>query len=399
MRGLATMLVIGSALLLVTTWFGYPLILRLSGGGLPRRLGGAPHGQWPTVTIVVVVRNAESQLRQLLQNLLGLAYPPDRRHILVVSDASTDFTDAVAGVFEPKGVSVLRTMWPRGTATALNIARRFVRSDITVVVEPTARLRPWSLAALVAPFTERSVGVVYGRDVPAENGPARIGDQGWYWRYESRLRDLETRVFGTVSARGSLYAVRTPLFRAPVAAWLNPDFSTTLTAREHGYRAVFEEDAECVVARATSVKWTYEPTVSALARDLATLLYKPHLLNPRRFGAFAWMLLGHKLGHWMTPWSVLAGLIGLALLAPVAPWAAFTLAALGGIAALSLVVALALRFPARRVARAFALPGKIAANVVAFAHATLRTIWEPAADRPAPFPPINRRMRAVSSGP
>ena len=373
LHSVATMLLFGAVIVLALTWIGYPLWLRARGGDTPRAWGGKPPVQWPSVTIVLVVRNAESSLRQLLQNLLALAYPPDRRHILVVSDASQDYTDAVARLFADRGVSLLRTTWPRGAGTALNIARRYVRSDLVVVVDPQARLRPWSLAALVAPLADASVGVVYGREVGAESGLDRRRQQSAYWRYESRLRDLETRVFGTVSARGALYAMRTPLFRAPVQAWLNPDFALTLTAREHCYRAVYQEDAEAVMPPLGSAKSAYDRTVQAVSRDIATLLHKPHLLNPRQYGSFAWMLLFHKFGHWLTPWAVFAGLLALAVLAPVVTWAATALAVLVGLA---IGMAITAGLPARRTVRRVSL-WRLATSAVAFAHAALRVLFEP----------------------
>ncbi len=397
MQSLGIVLVAVAVIVLLATWVVYPLALRLTAGRAARRTFGTPHAAWPTVTIVVVVRNAEDALRQLLQNLLSLAYPPERRMVLVVSDASNDFTDAVARTFTDKGVMLLRTTWPRGTDTALNLARRWIRTDVTVVVDPAARLRPWSLAALVAPFTERSVGVVYGRDVPEESGPERARSEGRYFRYETALRDLETRLFGTVTTRGALYAARTALFRAPVPAWLNPDFATSLTAREHGYRCVYQADAECIVPRAASVRWTYGPKVDAVSRDVATLMDKRHLLNPRRYGAFAWMLLGHRLGHWLTPWAAALGIVGLALLASGATWALVVLLALLAVGALGLLAALAERFPARGAVRALAVPGRAIASAVAFAHASLRALFEPAYDRPPPYPPVSRpALRAMS---
>ena len=53
-----------------------------------------------------------------------------------------------------------------------------------------------------------------------------------------------------------------------------------------------------------------------MARGLATLNYKRTLLNPFRYGLFAWMLWSHKLARWLVPLSVpiaVLGLVGLAL--------------------------------------------------------------------------------------
>jgi glycosyltransferase involved in cell wall biosynthesis len=389
METLLTVLVVAALLVLAATWLVYPLWLKLRGGKEARGLGGWPTVNWPSVTLVVVVRNAEQSMRQVIQNLLSLAYPPDRRQILVVSDASRDFTDAVVSQFADKGVSLMRTTWPRGTGTAINLARKWIKSDITVVVDPAVRLRPWSLAALVAPFTERSVGVVYGRDLAAENGAERRIHETLYWRYESWLRRLETKVFGTVSARGSLYGVRTPLFRAPVPAWLNPDFAMTLTAREHGYRAVYQEDAECVVPELLDDRRAYAKAVQVISRDISTLFFKRHLLSPRRYGPFAWMLLFHKIGHWLTPWAALLGLIGLVALAPTHDWAAVMLgAALVMVLAGLFVVPLAAHGVLSRVSA----PRRVFAKTAAFAHAAVRAMLEPPQLRPATFPPLPRPL-------
>jgi len=359
---------------LALTWVGYPIWLQARARSHPRERIGGSHARWPSVTIVVVVHNAEAWLRPLLENLVALAYPRDLRRILVVSNASTDFTDAVAALFADQGVDLLRVMGPRRqAAVAENIARRHVDSDLVVALRPTARLRPAALAALVAPFTDPTVGVAYGREVAAEltEHGARI-HRSPYARYEAWLRDRETTVFGTVSARASLYAVRGELFRFPVSATLSPDFATILAARERGFRAVYAPDAECVILRQRSLRSNYGRTVRAVTRDVATLLTKPHLLDPRRYGVFAIQLLGHKLGRWLTPWALAGGVAGLLLLAP-----ADVLARSAVLLAFALAVdaAVAWRVPQTALGRLAALPGRLAATVVAMAHALLMALY------------------------
>ena len=366
MRVVGLVFIVLSSLVLLSTWLGYPLWLRLRSAGrlTPRRAG--PHAWWPSVTIVVVVRNAERNVRQLLQNLIAMAYPADRRMILVVSDASTDFTDAIAASMAHRGVELLRLTRPMGAARALNIARRHVRSDVVVVVDPAARLQPATLAALVSPFSDPTVGVAYGHETGGR-ADGQAGRESPYRRYEAMLREQETKIFGTVSARRTLYAMRGPLFHAPVSPWLSPDFFLALLAREHGYRALHVDDAECTVVRERSLKRDYARTVWAVGRDVLTLMRKPRLANPIRFGAFSWMLLGHKVGRWLTPWAVLAGLAGLVMLAPTYAWALPAALVVVGLMLVSLVPS---------------VPGHVAATTVAMAHASVRALRAaPAAHR------------------
>ncbi len=396
MPQLPSLLIAVSAAVLVATWVVYPAWLALASRGRPRAGRQPAPVRWPSVTIVVVVRNAESWLRDLLDNLRSLAYPPELRRILVVSNASDDFTDAIVGALPPSGIEVLRVLRPRrSVAAAENLARRYVDSEVVVVAHPAARLRPSALAALVAPFADPTVGVAYGREVPADPATGRVrGGESPYRRFERWMRDAETRVFGTVSARRSLYAVRAGLYRSPVAATLSPDFAPILAAREQGYRAVYAGGAECVMAENRSLRYNYARQVQTATRDIATLLLKAHLLNPRRYGAFAGILCGHKLGRWLSSWAVLGLLAGIAMLAPAVPWARVVLALM---LLPSLIAAVAWLAPGRPRGDAVApLPLRFAASTVAIAHAcvnAVRTAPEPRlAAVPAPPPWVHVRL-------
>jgi len=374
MRDLPLLLIGISAAVLAATWIGYPLWLHLESRARPPRRAPSPPASWPTVTIVVVVRNAEAWLADLLECLLALAYPAERRRILVVSNASDDFTDLIAASFAARGVDLLRVMRVRRSAAAAeNLARRYVASEVVVMVHPAARPKPSALAALITPFGDPTVGVAYAREVAARpTGPHAHVRETLYRRYEGWLRDRETQVFGTVSARRAMYAVRGDLYRAPVPATLSPDFAPVLTAREAGYRAVYAGEAECLLAQPGSVRGTYARTVQTVARDLATLLLKPHLLDPRRYGAFAWILLGHKLGPWLSSWAVLLGLAGLALLAPSDAWARAALA-LALLPAAAAGAAWLLRGSAAPEA-SIPLPVRVAVVTVAHAHAWVKAL-------------------------
>jgi len=44
-------------------------------------------------------------------------------------------------------------------------------------------------------------------------------------------------------------------------------------------------------------------------RGIATLFAKPALLNPLRYGRFAWLLLSHKLVRWLVPFMLIAAIL------------------------------------------------------------------------------------------
>src|SRR5271169_3909171 len=60
-----------------------------------------------SVTVVLAVFNGAKFIRQKLDSILGLDYPHELMQILVVSDGSTDQTDAIAREYENRGVGLI----------------------------------------------------------------------------------------------------------------------------------------------------------------------------------------------------------------------------------------------------------------------------------------------------
>jgi cellulose synthase/poly-beta-1,6-N-acetylglucosamine synthase-like glycosyltransferase len=376
-------LVLAPAVLVGYAYAGYPLLLWLVGVLRPSRpaLGDPP--EWPLISIVVPAYNEAHAIRRTLESLLALDYPPERRQILVVSDASTDATDDIVREFAGRGVELLRLPERSGKTAAENAALARLRGEIVVNTDATIRILPGSLKPLIRGFQDPTIGVASGRDVSVGDLAAEAtGGESGYVGYEMWVRSLETRVGSIVGASGCFYAIRRRLHETLVPAALSRDFASALNAREQGLRAVSVDAAVCLVPRTTSLRREFRRKIRTMARGLETLWFKRHLLNPFRYGVFAWMLWSHKLVRWLVflaPPLSLAGLVGLSLDFPAAR------AVLGLVAAGLLVGTLAMLAPeGRRLPRVVALCGfAVASHVAGFLAWTkalrgeLNPIWEP----------------------
>jgi hypothetical protein len=148
--------------------------------------------------------------------------------------------------------------------------------------------------------------------------------------------------------------------------------------------------ALCYVPRSASLKQEYRRKVRTMTRGIATLAHKRALLNPFRYGAFAWMLFSHKVCRWIVPWA-LVGILGvMAAWAFTSVWAAGLLVA-GAVLVVPGLMAW-LRPDAVSMPRLLALPGYVVAGNVAALHAWVRvltgrhaSVWEPTR-REAPAP-------------
>jgi cellulose synthase/poly-beta-1,6-N-acetylglucosamine synthase-like glycosyltransferase len=366
-------------------YLGYPLLLRLIGrGGSGNPPPPAPAKEWPSISICLPAYNEEAQIRGALDSLLSLDYPADRRQILVVSDASTDATDDIVRGYADRGVELLRMPRRGGKTAAENAASSRLTGDIVVNTDSSIRIRPDALRPLIAAFADPSVGVASGRDVSVARGEedANLGEAG-YVGYEMRIRSMETAVSGIIGASGCFYAIRSDLHSTKLPEHLSRDFSAALIARENGYRSISVEEAVCFVPRTPSLRREYRRKVRTMARGMETLVFRSHLLNPSRYGSFAWMLLSHKVARWGLPWAVLLGCLGLFLLAGDHVWPRW---ALGAGAFVGVLAAAGWFWPQsdRGIPRVLALPAYAVAGNVAVLHATIAAlsgkkdaVWEP----------------------
>lgn len=302
-------------LVVVYAYAGYPALLWL----LARNRQPAPTpepSEWPRISITLPAYNAEATLGPVLDGLVALDYPAERRQILVVSDGSTDGTDDLVRRYADRGVELLRIEGRLGKTEIENRAFHALRGEIVVNTDASVTIRPDAIKRLVRPFADPSVGVSSGRDVSvASVGATGHASEAAYVGYEMWVRDLETAVSGIIGSSGCLYAIRAELHRRPLPGHLSRDFSSALWAKLNGYRAVSTRDAICFVPRAANHRIEYRRKIRTMSRGIQTLFFHARLMNPFRYGVFAWMLVSHKLIRWLVPPALLVGALAFVAMA------------------------------------------------------------------------------------
>lgn len=264
--------------------------------------------EWPRISITLPAYNAEQTLRPVLDSLVAVAYPRELRQIVVVSDGSTDGTDALVRSYAAEGVELLRVEGRLGKTEVENRAMAALTGDIIVNTDASVTMHPDAVRFLVAALGDPEVGVASARDISVASVGA-VGDasEAAYVGYEMWVRDLETALSGIIGSSGCLYAVRAELHRRELPGHLSRDFSSAMWARLQGKRAVSVPQALCYVPRAASMRIEYRRKIRTMSRGIQTLFFHARLLNPFAFGIFAWMLWSHKLIRWLVPFALLLG--------------------------------------------------------------------------------------------
>jgi cellulose synthase/poly-beta-1,6-N-acetylglucosamine synthase-like glycosyltransferase len=201
----------GSLFLIAYPYGIYPPLVVVWAAVRPRPVRRAPIE--PAVTVLVPAYNEAAVIAATLDAILAQDYPAAKLQIVVVSDASTDGTDAVVESYGTKRVTLLRQAQRGGKALGLNAGVRIARGEINVFCDANARFAPDAVRQLVRNFADPDVGYVTGKLTLESESPGGAASAGSaYLDFEGRLRTAETRIGSVIGVNGGCDAMRRELY-------------------------------------------------------------------------------------------------------------------------------------------------------------------------------------------
>jgi cellulose synthase/poly-beta-1,6-N-acetylglucosamine synthase-like glycosyltransferase len=387
-----------SVALLIYTYGGYPLVLIVLSSlkqlksdlrfGLARRTrrAGRVITDCPRVSIVFAAHNEEAVIAQKMANCAQLDYPIDALEILVGCDGCTDATAALARAAGLPNATVHEFSERGGKPAVLNALLPRAQGEIVVFCDANTEFEPDAIHAIVRHFTRPEIGCVCGELRLRSRGKAS-GEQ-LYWRFETMLKFLESRLNMLVGANGALFAIRRSLFVPIPAGSVVDDFLIAMNVRAAGYRVVYDPEAIAWEEVAPNARQEFKRHVRIGAGNFHALRYTWRLLNPMA-GAVALAFWSHKVCRWFVPLVLAAAQISAATLVHDPVYA--VAASLGGM--LVLLALVGHRFDLRA---AYWAPASIPyyflsmnlallLGLIAFLRGTQSTAWTPTARlRPLP---------------
>jgi biofilm PGA synthesis N-glycosyltransferase PgaC len=294
-----------SSLFLISfTYLGYPIWLYVRARLWPRPILRAPI--FPSVTIVLAVRNEGKTLLRKLANLAALDYPKEQIEVIVVSDGSTDETNDLLTAWEDSRQGIVILPKHYGKATALNYGIAKAQGEVIVFADARQTIASDALNNLVANFADSSVGCASGELIIGQD-PHAASSQGvgLYWRLEKAVRYWEGLAGSTVGATGAFYAVRKNLLVPLPQETILDDVYIPFEVVRQGQRVVFERRALACDDLKPTLKQEFRRKVRTLIGNYQLLQLAPWVLthsNPLRL-----QFACHKLLRLLVPF----GLVGL----------------------------------------------------------------------------------------
>jgi biofilm PGA synthesis N-glycosyltransferase PgaC len=297
----------GATLVIAYTYLGYAGWLWVRAQLSPWPVRRAP--EEPGVSVVMVVRNEEQVLESKLRNLLDLDYPPESCQIVVVSDGSTDRTEAILREHgnNPR-MHVVMNQLPRGKASGLNDALEWVQGEIVVFTDARQKIEPGALRILLENFADPEVGCVSGELMLGDPtaGETRQG-MGLYWRFEKSIRELEAASGSVVGATGALYAVRRGLLTGLPEGTILDDLYIPLQVVRQGRRVVFEPRARAWDSPDLGGGLEFARKVRTLSGNYQLVQLMPWVLSSHN--PVLLRFVSHKLLRLVVPFALTAILI------------------------------------------------------------------------------------------
>lgn len=259
-----------------------------------------PEQGFPSVTLFITAYNEEKIIDEKMSNCRELEYPKEKLKIIWVTDGSNDRTNDLLAQYSD--VTVYHTPERKGKTAAINRGMQFIATPFTVFTDANTMLNSEALTEIAEHFRNPQVGCVAGekRIAIKEKDNASSGGEGFYWKYESKLKSWDSRLYSAVGAAGELFAIRTELFETMPEDTLLDDFILSMRIAQKGYKIAYCDTAYALETGSADMKNEEKRKVRIAAGGLQSICRLSSLLipNPFHLGILRFQYISHRVLRW-----------------------------------------------------------------------------------------------------
>lgn len=263
-----------------------------------------------SVSVVIAAHNEADNLPAKLASLAELSYPEASLECVFVSDGSTDRTVQLLqqACCIHKNWHVFHYDLAAGKPSALNLGVANATGEYIVFMDARQRVSLACIEALLARFSDSTIGAVSGELVLADDNGLEAANVGLYWRYEKWIRMNESALHSTTGATGALYAIRRADYQPLAIDALLDDFDIPISLLRHGKRTVFESDAKAFDQAENSADAEFRRKARTLAGNFQSFARHRWLFNPAQNPVW-WQFLSHKVFRLLVPYAMMVALV------------------------------------------------------------------------------------------
>jgi cellulose synthase/poly-beta-1,6-N-acetylglucosamine synthase-like glycosyltransferase len=290
-----------SCTIILYNYAGYAVLAWLIGrvAGNYRTSTASPGDFKPTVSFIVAAFNEETTIPDKIRNSLQLDYPAHAIEFIFVTDGSTDQTPAI--VSSTPGIRLLHESARKGKSAAVNRAVLQSRNDILIFSDANTMLNTDAINNIARHYHDPLTGGVAGEKkvISQTSTPTDSGDsEGIYWRYESRLKQIDSDFYSVVGAAGELFSLRRNLYTPLPENTVLDDFVLSLRVAGQGFRIVYEPAAYAMELPSSSIKEEQKRKVRISAGGFQAIGMLTGLLAFWRHPRLTYLYFSHRVLRW-----------------------------------------------------------------------------------------------------
>jgi cellulose synthase/poly-beta-1,6-N-acetylglucosamine synthase-like glycosyltransferase len=354
MLALGVLLLVFSGAVLLIGWVLYPRLVLLSAGSASRDpsrsfIDPKCSSLAEQISVVIATRDSPELICARVENVRSNGYPNHLLDIVIAVDRSAAFPLETYSEKLGTRARVVRGDAVGGKACALNAGVRAAQSPVVVFADSAPHFRPGAIAALVAKLAaEPELGAVTGTLDPMGGSVGGDAVLRRLWLAELALRRAHAKLHGVCVVTGCVYAIRRAHWRPLPAGAICDDLFVPMAIIDAGLRVGVSDDAIAFDSRAFSRAQEFQRKVRTLTGMLQFVKHRPRVLSPWHNPVWSQFVF-HKLMRIATPFLVLTGGIGAALMVASQPLRGLFVWGLLGLMLLAVIAALLAPVRARRV--------------------------------------------------
>jgi len=263
----------------------------------------------PTCTLIVAAYNEEAFIDLKIKNSLELVYPENKLQFIFITDGSNDATADIVAKYPE--IIHMHSAARMGKMAAVNRAVAAVTTDVIVFTDANTFLNADAIVNICRHYSNPKVGAIAGekRVHITETADATAGE-GFYWKYESKLKVWDSELYSVVGAAGELFSVRTSLYQHVPSNAIIDDFMISMLIAKMGYKIVYEPEAYALETASQDVKEELKRKVRIAAGGLQSIIWLKSLLNPFPMPLLSFQYISHRVLRWtVVPFLMILALI------------------------------------------------------------------------------------------
>ena len=301
-----------SVFVVLYTYIGYGLLLYLLlklKAIIKGKKSNPEPGYTPSLTLIVAAYNEAYCIEEKILNTLALNYPADKITIIFITDGSTDETPSIVAKYPQ--IMGMHQPGRNGKIAAVHRAMEQVNSEVVVFTDANTMLNKDALMLMCRHYIDPTVGAIAGeKRVQIDDTADATAGEGFYWKYESKLKKWDSELYSVVGAAGELFSIRTNLYTPVEPDTILDDFMISMHIALKGYRIVYEPDAYASELASANTGEELKRKIRIAAGGVQSTIRLKSLLLPFKQPVLSFEYISHRILRWMvTPYMMVLAFV------------------------------------------------------------------------------------------